>query len=80
MPTVRNDVVSVATPLASVPVPSAIVPSKKVTTPLGIPAAEVTVVDKTTAVWSSAGLELLATEAADRAAATFKLAVWVPAV
>ena len=56
-PTARDDVEKVATPEESVPLPSVVVPSRKVTVPLGVPeplgvtvAVKVTLVPVTTVV------------------------------
>ncbi len=49
LPTARLEVAKVATPLAlSVPVPSVVAPSLKVTVPVGVPPAPVTVAVKVT--------------------------------
>ena len=37
MPTAKEDVVNVATPLLSVPVPMGLPPSRNVTVPVGVP-------------------------------------------
>jgi hypothetical protein len=60
VPTVRLDVVNVATPSASVPVPNGVEPSRKVTVPVGVPAAEVTVAVRVRLFWTRTGLALLA--------------------
>lgn len=52
-PTARVDVVSIALPPLSVPVPRAVVPSLNVTVPVGVPDVAVTVAVKVTA-WSKA--------------------------
>ncbi len=49
MPAVSDETVSVVTPVASsVPVTMAVVPSRRVTVPLGMPVPDVTVAVKTT--------------------------------
>src|SRR5215472_8610930 len=49
LPTVRAEVVYVAMPVATVPEPSWVVPSQKVTVPVGVPAGELTAAVKVTA-------------------------------
>ena len=48
VPTNRVEVVKVASPLLSVPVPSVVVPSLKVTVPVGVPPVDFTVAVKVT--------------------------------
>ena len=75
MPTVRDGVVSVATPLDSVPVPSGVVPSRKLTVPVRMPAGEDTVAVSVTAFCASTVLALLATAIAADAGLTTMLCV-----
>ena len=49
MPNASVEVLNVALPLLSVPEPSVVVPSLKVTVPVGVPPVEVTVAVKVTA-------------------------------
>jgi len=49
-------------PLVSEPVPSVVVPSRKVTVPLGVPPLEVTVAVKVTEAFNGDGLSEEATE------------------
>ena len=74
-PTASDEVVSVATPLDSVPGPNGVVPSKKFTVPVGTPAVEDTVAVKVIAFCASTGLALLATAMADDAGLTTMLCV-----
>ena len=57
--------VSVATPADRVPVPITVVPSRKVTVPVGVPAVEVTFAVSVIAFCSRTGLALLVTLAAE---------------
>ena len=60
VPTARDEVVSVATPPESVPRPRGVVPSRKLTVPVGTPAGEDTVAVSVTAFCASTVLALLA--------------------
>jgi hypothetical protein len=55
-PTESVDVVKVATPLMSATEPSAVVPSRKLTVPVGVPTAEETVAERVTAFCTREGL------------------------
>jgi len=56
VPVVKFDFAYVATPEASVPEPSSVVPSQKLTEPVGVLADEETVAVRVTLVDTSAGL------------------------
>ena len=55
-PSVRDEVVSVATPAESVTCPSGVVPSRKLTVPVGVPTVEIMLAVNVTAVCATAGL------------------------
>ena len=55
-PSVRDEVVNVATPAESGPWPSGVVPSRKLTVPVGVPTVELTLAVKVTPVCAMDGL------------------------
>jgi hypothetical protein len=75
VPTARDVVVSVTTPPDSVPGPSGVVPSRKLTVPVGMPAGEDTVAVSVTAFCASTVLAPLAIAIADGAGLTTMLCV-----
>lgn len=75
VPTVSNEVVSVATPPDSVPGPSGVVPSRKLTVPVGMLVGEDTVAVSMTAFCASTVLALLAIAIAAGAGLTTMLCV-----
>jgi hypothetical protein len=75
IPTAKDEVVSVATPPESVPGPRGVVPSRKLTVPVGTPAGEDTVAVSVTAFCASTVLALLATAIAAGAGLTTMLCV-----
>ena len=78
MPAPRTEVLKVAWPEAlSVPVPKVFAPSLKVTVPVGVPAAEVTVAVKVTAWPKTEELTLAVTLVVVAVAARAALTVWV---
>ena len=73
VPTASDEVVSVATPPESVPGPRGVLPSRKLTGPVGMPADEDTVAVSVTAFCANTGLALLATAIPDTAGLTTML-------
>jgi hypothetical protein len=64
VPTVKEEVVNVATPPDNMPWPNGVVPSTKLTVPVGVPDDEETVAVNMVALVLSTGLTLLASATA----------------
>lgn len=74
--TLRSEVVKVAVPETSVPVPMAAAPSKKVTVPVGVPEPLLTVAVNVTGFPNTAGFCEVATDMV----VAFPLTIWLSAV